>query len=179
MKFWLALTRLIDALNERVGRAAYWLVLLTVLISGVNAVMRYGFGLSSNAWLELQWYLFGAMFLLAAGYTLKHNGHVRIDVLHGRLSKRAQAWIDILGGLVILLPLCILMAWLAWHGLADSFQHSEMSPDSGGLLRWPVRALIPLGFLLLGLQAVSETIKRIAYLRGAIELPEERPREDV
>lgn len=179
MKFWLALSRLIDSLNERIGRAVYWLVLVTALISAVNAVMRYGFGLSSNAWLELQWYLFGAIFLLAAGYTLKHNGHVRIDVLHGRLSKRTRAWIDILGSFVILLPLCILMIWLAWHGLADSFRSGEVSPDSGGLVRWPVRALIPSGFLFLGLQAISEIIKRVGFLRGEGDLPDERPREDV
>src|SRR3989344_5521661 len=179
MKPWLVLAYRIDAVNERIGLAVRWLVLAATLISAANALARYGFNLSSNAWLEIQWYLFGAIFLLAAGYTLKHNGHVRIDVIYGRLSERTQAWIDLLGALLFLLPLCGLMVWLAWPGFVNSFQSGEMSPDAGGLIRWPVRLLIPLGFALLALQGVAEIIKRIAYLRGEGKLTREQPREEV
>jgi TRAP-type mannitol/chloroaromatic compound transport system permease small subunit len=179
MKALLALSRAIDVLNERVGQAVAWLVLATTLVSAANAGMRYAFGMSSNAWLELQWYLFAAIFLLAAGYTLKHNGHVRIDILYGRLSERAQAWIDLLGALVFLLPFSLLLVWFSWFGFADAWQHGEMSPDAGGLLRWPVRVLIPLGFALLALQGISESVKRIAFLRGQIPLILERPSEKV
>jgi TRAP-type mannitol/chloroaromatic compound transport system permease small subunit len=179
MKFWLTLSHVIDAINERVGRALRWCVLIVTLVSAVNAVMRYGFGLSSNTWLELQWYLFAAIFLLAAGYTLKHNGHVRIDIFYGRLSERGRAWIDLLGALAFLLPLSLLLVWFSWPGFADAWRHGEMSPDAGGLLRWPVRLLIPLGFALLALQGVSEIIKRIAFLRGRITLAHEQPTENV
>jgi TRAP-type mannitol/chloroaromatic compound transport system permease small subunit len=175
----LGIARSIDAVNERVGRAVLWLVLAVTLISAANALMRYGFGMSSNAWLEIQWYLFGAIFLLAAGYTLKHNGHVRVDVLYGRWPPRARAWIDLLGAALFLLPLCVLMVWLSWHGFIESFQRGELSSDAGGLIRWPVRLLIPLGFALLGLQGVSELIKRVAFLRGQGELPHEPPMEEV
>ena len=179
MKTWIAIAKGIDAANERIGRAVLWLVLAVTLISAANALMRYGFGMSSNAWLEIQWYLFGAIFLLAAGYTLKHNGHVRIDVIYGRLSERTRAWIDLLGALLFLLPLCGLMVWLAWPGFVDSIQSGEISPDAGGLIRWPVRLLIPLGFALLALQGVAEIIKRIAFLRGQGKLPHETPMEEV
>jgi TRAP-type mannitol/chloroaromatic compound transport system permease small subunit len=179
MRLLLRFSRLFDALNERIGRAVLWLVLGATTISAVNAVARYGLGRSSNAWLEAQWYLFAAIFLLGAGYTLRHNGHVRIDVIYGRLSARARAWIDLLGGALFLLPLCALMVWLAWPGLIESLRVGETSPDAGGLIRWPVRLLIPLGFALLGLQGLSEIIKRIAFLRGQGELPQERPSEDV
>jgi len=175
----LGIARAIDAVNERIGRAVLWLVLAVTLISAVNALMRYGFGMSSNAWLEIQWYLFGAIFLLAAGYTLKHNGHVRVDVLYGRWPPRVRAWIDLLGAALFLLPLCVLMVWLSWHGFIESFQRGELSSDAGGLIRWPVRLLIPLGFALLGLQGVSELIKRVAFLRGQGELPHEPPMEEV
>jgi len=175
----LGIARAIDAVNERIGRAVLWLVLAVTLISAANALMRYGFGMSSNAWLEIQWYLFGAIFLLAAGYTLKHNGHVRVDVLYGRWPPRMRAWIDLLGAALFLLPLCVLMVWLSWHGFIESFQRGELSSDAGGLIRWPVRLLIPLGFALLGLQGVSELIKRVAFLRGQGELPHEPPMEEV
>jgi TRAP-type mannitol/chloroaromatic compound transport system permease small subunit len=173
----LALARAIDALNERIGRASMWLVLLATLISSGNAVMRYGFDLSSNAWLEIQWYLFGLIFLLGAGYTLKHNGHVRIDILYGRFSPRLQAWVDLLGGLLFLLPLCGLMAWMGWGGFSDSLAVSETSPDAGGLLRWPIKLAIPLGFALLFLQGVAETIKRAAFLIGHAPLAQEHAEE--
>ena len=179
MRFWIGIAKTIDATNERIGRAVLWLVLAVTLISAANALMRYGFGMSSNAWLEIQWYLFGAIFLLAAGYTLKHNGHVRVDVLYGRWPPRVRAWIDLLGAALFLLPLCVLMVWLSWHGFIESFQRDELSSDAGGLLRWPVRLLIPLGFALLGLQGVSELIKRVAFLRGQGELPHEPPMEEV
>jgi len=176
---WLTLSRMIDALNERVGRAVLWLVLIVTLISAGNALMRKGFDLSSNAWLEIQWYLFAALFLLAAGYTLKHNGHVRIDVIYARLQDRTRAWIDLVGGLLFLLPFCLLMVWLSWPGVVDAFVHGEVSPDAGGLIRWPVRLVVPLGFALLALQGLSEIIKRVGFLRGLIALPHEQATEEV
>jgi len=178
----LRVSRLIDRLNEIAGQLVYWLVLLAVLISAGNAIVRYGFSTSSNAWLEVQWYLFSAIFLLCAGYTLQRNQHVRIDVLSGRLSPRARAWIDIVGTLFALLPMAVIIGWLAWPEVVESYVRHEISGDAGGLIRWPVKALIPLGFLLLALQGVSELIKRIAFLRGLIPDPTTRPRhapEDV
>ena len=164
MNFLLALARRIDALNEAAGQAVKWLVLAATLISAGNAAMRYGFSVSSNAWLEIQWYLFALIFLFGAGYTLKHNGHVRIDILHGRFSPRTQAWIDLVGGLVALLPLCGLMVWMGWTDFAASWAVNETSPDAGGLLRWPIKLAIPLGFALLALQGIAEISKRAAFL---------------
>ena len=166
MRALLAFSRLIDYANERVGRAVAWLVLAAVLISAGNAVTRYALNLSSNAWLEVQWYLFSAIFLLAAGWALKRNAHVRIDVIAARLSPRSQAWIDVLGALFFLLPMAILIAYLSWPMFVQSWTGHEMSSDAGGLVRWPVKLLIPLGFALLALQGVSEIIKRVAFLRG-------------
>ncbi len=177
MKPLLTLARVIDALNERVGRGSMWLVLLATLISAGNAVMRYGFDHSSNAWLEIQWYLFGLIFLLGAGYTLKHNGHVRIDILHGRFSPRARAWVDLAGGLLFLLPLCGLLVWMGWEGFAASWAVNETSPDAGGLLRWPIKLAIPIGFALLLLQGLAEVIKRAAFLTGHGPMVEEHPEE--
>lgn len=167
MRHLLRASRAIDALNGWIGRGVYWLVLAAVAVSTVNALMRYSFSVSSNAWLELQWYLFGAIFLLGAGYTLKANGHVRIDLVSARLGPRAQAWIDIVGGLLFLLPMALLILYFSWPMFVDSYVTGEMSSDAGGLLRWPAKLLIPAGFALLVLQAVSEIIKRIAFLRGA------------
>ncbi len=161
MKF---IANLIDALNERVGRAAIWLVLLSALVSAGNASFRYLFGMSSNGMLEIQWYMFSLIFLLGAGYTLKHDGHVRIDVIYGRLSKRAQAVIDILGALFFLLPVSLFITKMSWDMALVSFQINEGSPDPGGLLRWPIKMAIPLGFALLSLQGISEIIKRILFL---------------
>lgn len=175
----LSLARLIDALTERVGRLVIWLVLVATLISAGNALARYVLGESSNAWLEIQWYLFGAMFLLAAGYTLKHNGHVRIDILYNRFGARGQAWIDLIGGVLFLLPMAILLAWLAWPMFLDAWLSHEMSPDAGGLVRWPVKLLLPLGFGLLALQGVAEVIKRLGVLSGHVTLPRESPEEEV
>ena len=179
MKTLLTLARLIDALTERVGRVAIWLVLIATLISAGNALSRYLLGESSNAWLEIQWYLFGGMFLLAAGYTLKHNGHVRIDILYNRFGPRGQAWIDLAGGLLFLLPMALLLMWLSWPMFHEAWVMHEMSPDAGGLVRWPVKLLLPAGFGLLALQGVAEVIKRIGVLSGPLVLPHEAPEDEV
>ena len=173
----LSISRLIDAVNGRIGRALYWLVLATVLISAANAVVRKAFNYSSNGLLEIQWYLFSAIFLLGAGYTLLRNEHVRIDVIAGRLSTRAQTWIDILGTIFFLLPMAVLIAWLAWPIFVDTYVRHEVSTNAGGLIIWPARLLMPIGFALLALQGVSELIKRIAFLRGLIPDPSEKPHE--
>ena len=167
MKFLMALSRLIDALNEHIGRAVYWLVLLAVVVSSANAAYRYLFRNSSNALLEIQWYLFALIFLLAAGYTLKHDGHVRVDIIYGRLSSRTQHWIDIFGGVFFLLTTSFTILWLSWPMVFASIAVNEHSPDAGGLLRWPIKLAIPLGFALLALQGVSEIIKKAAALCGA------------
>lgn len=174
MSLFLQLSRLIDVVNERIGRTIYWLVLVAVLVSAGNAIIRYALDTSSNAWLELQWYLFSAVFLLGAGYTLLHNEHVRIDVVFAHLSQRARAWIDLLGGIFFLLPMAIVIMALSWPILVDSYVRHEVSADAGGLLRWPVKFLIPVGFLLLSLQGLSEIIKRMAFLRGLISDPSEK-----
>jgi TRAP-type mannitol/chloroaromatic compound transport system permease small subunit len=179
LKALLACARLIDALTERVGRLVIWLVLVATLISAGNALARYALGESSNAWLEIQWYLFGAMFLLAAGYTLKHNGHVRIDIFYNRFGTRGQAWIDLLGGLLFLLPMAVLLTWLAWPMFLDALLTHEMSSDAVGLVRWPVKLLLSLGFSLLALQGVAEVIKRVGVLSGHFVLPYEAPEEEV
>ena len=167
----LKLSRLIDRLNAAVGRWVAWLVLAAVLVSAGNAVVRKLLNTSSNAFLEIQWYLFAAVFLLVAGDTLRRQAHVRIDVLSGRLSKRTQAWIDILGVLCFLMPLVVMVVSLSWPIVARAYTSGEMSNNAGGLIRWPVLALLPLGFALLGLQGLSELIKRVAWLRGLIADP--------
>jgi TRAP-type mannitol/chloroaromatic compound transport system permease small subunit len=174
----LAFARLIDGCTERIGRAVIWLVLVATLISAGNALARYALGESSNAWLEIQWYLFGALFLLAAGYTLKHNGHVRIDIFYNRLGPRGQAWIDLAGGLFFLLPMAVLLAWLSWPIFLDAWKTHELSPDAGGLVRWPVKLLLPAGFALLALQGLAEIIKRIGVLTGRLRLTQELPGEE-
>ena len=179
MKRLLAISSLIDNLNERIGRLVMWGVLAATLVASGNALAKHFLGQGSNAWLEAQWYLFGALFLLGAGYTLKHNGHVRIDALHQRLSDRTRAWIDLFGSLLFLLPFAGLLAWLSWALFAESWRIQEMSPDDGGLVRWPVKLLLPLGFGLLFLQGVSETIKRVGVLRGVHPPVEEKPAEEV
>lgn len=157
----------IDAVNERVGRTAIWLVLVVVLISAGNAISRFAFNLSSNAMLEIQWYLFSAIFLFCAAYVLKMNEHIRIDVIAGRLSDRAQNWIDVFGIIVFLLPMAIIIGYLSWPVFVNAWDSGELSPNPGGLVRWPVRLMVPIGFALLVLQAVSELIKRVAFLAGA------------
>lgn len=175
----LGLARFIDGLNERIGRFAMWLVLAAVLLSSGNALFRYGLNMSSNAWLEIQWYLFSGIFLLGAGYTLKHNGHVRIDILYGRFSAPTRAWIDLVGGLLFLLPAAGIIAWLGWAGFAEAYTIGEMSADAGGLPRWPIKLAIPVGFALLALQGISESIKRLAFLAGKGPLAEEAAEEVV
>lgn len=174
MKILLRLSALIDALNERVGRLSYWLILVMVLISAGNAGVRYAFNRSSNAWLEIQWYLFSAVFLFCAGYTLLHNQHVRIDVITGRMSGRARAWIDVLGTLFFLLPMAIAIMWMSWPVFVDAYQHDELSTNAGGLIVWPGRLMLPVGFFLLVLQGIAELIKRVAFLRGLIPDPTEK-----
>jgi TRAP-type mannitol/chloroaromatic compound transport system permease small subunit len=173
----LKLSRLIDALSSLLGRGAYWLVLLAVLISAGNAVMRKAFDMSSNAYLEIQWYLFSVIFLLCAGYTLLKNEHVRIDIVTGRFSAQTRAWIDIFGLVFFLFPTCYLFIDLGWPFVQTSFHQGEMSANPGGLIRWPVKLMVPVGFTLLALQGLSELIKRIAFLRGLIPDPLEKKQE--
>jgi TRAP-type mannitol/chloroaromatic compound transport system permease small subunit len=168
MRNLLRFAELIDVLNERIGKAVAWLGLLAVIVCTCNAVARYMFSMASNAWLELQWYFNSAVFLLIAGYALRRNEHVRIDVINGRLSPRVQAWIDILGGLFMLLPASLIIAWYSVPSLVNSFHIDEYSSDPGGLIRWPVRLLIPVAFGLLALQGVSEIIKRVGFLKGLV-----------
>ncbi len=165
----LSLSKIIDALNERIGLTISWALLLAVLICSGNALARYFLNASSNAWLEIQWYLFGAIFLLASSYTLKRNEHVRIDVITGHLSRRLQAWIDVFGFLLFMLPVTGLILYFAVPYAWESIRNQEVSSNAGGLIVWPAKALIPLGFLLLVLQAISELIKRIGFLAGKID----------
>ena len=171
MTLLLKLSQLIDWLTERVGKGAFWLVLVMTLISAGNAVVRFAFNYSSNGLLEIQWYLFAAVFLLCSPYTLQKNEHVRIDVLSGKLSPRGLAVIDIIGTLFFLLPMVVLVLWLSIPLVAESYKINEHSANAGGLLRWPVKVLLPLGFTLLALQGISELIKRIAFLQGLIADP--------
>ncbi|AOB31207.1 C4-dicarboxylate ABC transporter substrate-binding protein [Bordetella sp. H567] len=166
MQGWMALSRLIDAINLRVGRAVTWVTLLVVLVSAGNALVRKVLHTSSNAWLELQWYMFGAMFLLASGYTLLKNEHVRVDILSSRLSRRKQIWIEVFGVLFFLLPACMLILALSWPVFTESWLTHEQSSNSGGLVRWPVKLLIPAGFALLVLAGVSHLIKCVGFLLG-------------
>jgi len=167
----LTLSRVIDRFSEFVGRWLGWLVLAAVLISAANAIVRKAFNTSSNAYLEIQWYLFAAVFLLAAGYTMLRQGHVKIDVVAGRFSKRTQIWIDVIGLVFFVFPLVFTVIQLSWPLVVRAYVMNEYSSNAGGLIRWPVFALLPLGFILLGIQAVSELIKRVAFLRGLIPDP--------
>ena len=174
MKLLLRISHAIDVLNEKVGRSMTWLVLIMVLVSAANAVVRYLLSTSSNAWLELQWYLFAAVFLLCSGYTFLHNEHIRIDVVSSHFSGRTRVWIDILGTVLFLLPVSLYIMWLSWPIFVNAWVSGEISSNAGGLIRWPARLLVPLGFLLLSLQGISELIKRIAFLRGLIPDPTEK-----
>ncbi len=162
----LKLSQLIDWVNDKIGRATIWLVLVASLISAGNAFSRYGFNLSSNAMLEVQWYLFSAVFLLCSGYTFLRNEHVRIDLVSNRLSAKGRNWVDIVGIALFLLPVCYMIVSMSWPSFVESYVHNEQSSNAGGLVRWPVRLLIPIGFMLLGLQAFSELIKRLAFVTG-------------
>lgn len=173
----LSFSRLIDGLNEFVGRWLSWLVLAAVLISAGNAIVRKLFNVSSNAYLEIQWYLFAAVFLLAAGYTLLRQEHVRIDVISGRFSKRTQIWIDIVGICAFLLPFVIVATRLVWPVVISKFQSGEVSGNAGGLILWPAWALLPAGLALLGLQGVSELIKRVGFLKGLVPDPTKKKTE--
>jgi TRAP-type mannitol/chloroaromatic compound transport system permease small subunit len=172
--FLLRLSRVIDALNERIGKTMYWLILAAVLVSSGNATVRYIFSRSSNAWLELQWYLFSAVFILCAGYTLLRNEHIRIDIIIGRFPKRVRIWIDILGALFCLLPMTLIIMALSWPIFVDSFQRNEVSANAGGLLQWPFKLIVPVGFFLLALQGISEIIKRIGFLMGLAPDPAQK-----
>jgi TRAP-type mannitol/chloroaromatic compound transport system permease small subunit len=162
----LSFSRLIDGISERVGKTVLWLVLAAVVISAINAVVRKAFDIGSNAFLELQWYLFSAVFLLGASYTLLRQGHVKIDVILSRFSKRTQIWVDCFGIVFFLFPFCYKVITLVWPLVIGAYASGEMSENAGGLMRWPVYALVPLGFALLWLQGVSELIKRLGYLKG-------------
>ena len=167
----IALSRLIDRITDTIGKSVSWLILVAILAAAANAVVRKVFNTSSNAWLELQWYLFGAAFLLAAAYTLKQNEHIRIDILYGALSRRKQHWIDLFGHVVFLMPMVCLMIWLLVPYALMSFRSGEMSTNSGGLIIWPAKALLLVGFVLLFFQGLSEIIKKIAVMRGLIDDP--------
>lgn len=168
----LRFARAIDRLNALIGRGVAWLGLAAVLICAAAASARYGLNIGSNAWLEIQWYLNAAVFLLVAGYTLRRQEHVRIDVIFGRLPPRVQAWIEILGGIFMLLPAALIIGWYSWPSLVNSWDIQEYSSDPGGLIRWPVRLLIPVSFALLALQGLSEIIKRIGFLKGLVAASE-------
>jgi TRAP-type mannitol/chloroaromatic compound transport system permease small subunit len=167
----LGYSKVVDAFNERVGRFIRWLVLAAVLISAGNAILRKAFNIGSNAWLEIQWYLFAGVFMLGAGYAFLRNVHVRIDFISSKLSKRTNAVIDVIGIVVFLIPLCLILIRLSWPFFVNAWNTGEVSSNAGGLIRWPVYLLVPLGFSILLAQALSELIKRIAFLRGVIPEP--------
>lgn len=174
MRFWLRIASGIDRFSEWTGRAVYWLTLAMVFVGAFNAIARYldryvGLGLSSNTYIELQWYMFSLVFLLGAAYTLRHDAHVRVDVLYGRLSRRGRAWVDLLGTVLLLIPFCLLVLWTSWPTVHNAWAVREMSPDPGGLPRYPIKTVIPLAFLLLLVQGVSMLIKQIAVLKEGRE----------
>ncbi len=171
MRVLLGISKVIDRVNEFIGKAVSWLILVSILISAGNAVIRKMFNESSNAWLELQWYLFGAAFLLAAAYTLKQNEHIRVDLVYGHLSRRAQHWIDLLGHIVFLMPFALLMVFYLFPYAVLSFRSGEMSTNAGGLIIWPAKAMLLIGFFLLAWQGVSEIIKKIAVMLGNMDDP--------
>jgi TRAP-type mannitol/chloroaromatic compound transport system permease small subunit len=173
----LKLSQLIDAMNDYLGRAASWMVLGACLISAANAMSRYAFDLSSNAWLEIQWYLFAAIVMLGASYTLRMNEHVRVDIVYTHLSERGKEWLDLVGTAVFLVPSMLVIAYYSWPFFMQSWEVQEISGNAGGLIRWPVKILVPIGFTLVAIQGISEIIKRAAALRGwtRFETHYERP----
>ncbi|MCC8428280.1 TRAP transporter small permease subunit [Reyranella aquatilis] len=179
MRSLLSFSALIDALNEKIGNVCNWLVLLACVVSAGNAMVRYAYDSSSNAWLEVQWYMFAVIVMFGASYTMKRNEHVRVDILYMTLSRRGQLWIDILGALFFLLPTCAILAWLSWPFFMQSYNVYEHSSNAGGLLRWPIKLVLPVGFALVALQGISELIKRVAFLNGyavdSLEAHYERP----
>ncbi len=178
MHAWLRLATAIDRVNEVIGRLVYWFILAMVLVGSYNAVARYldrytGLGLSSNTYLELQWYMFSLVFLLGAAYTLRHNAHVRVDVLYARLSPKGRAWINLLGTVLFLLPFCVVMLWASWPVVRESWALLETSPDPGGLPRYPIKTVLPLAFLLLMIQGIAMGIRQVAVLRGVLPDPDD------
>ena len=173
MNFLLSISRGIDAVQERFGKALMWLILAAVLVSSVNAIIRFALSRSSNAWLELQWYLFSAVFLLGAGYTLLKNEHIKIDIVNSRLPHGVRNYIELVGHVLFLLPMCLVMIVTSLPYFWRSFAGSEMSVNAGGLIVWPAKLIIPVGFTILLIQGVSEFIKRIAVMRGMIPDPHE------
>lgn len=171
MKPLLSFSSLIDELNHKIGSICDWLVLLACIVSGGNAMVRYAYDSSSNAWLEVQWYMFGVIIMFGASYTLRRNEHVRVDIIYMQLSERGQLWVDVIGTVLFLMPMCLLLAWLSWPFFIQSWNVGEHSSNAGGLLRWPIKLIMPVGFTLVFLQGVSEFIKRLAALRG-IRVPE-------
>ena len=175
----LKFSAIIDVVNEKIGVFCNWLVLLACLVSGGNAMVRYAYDTSSNAWLEVQWYMFAIIVMFGAAYTLKRNEHVRVDLLYMTLSRRGQLWIDILGTLIFLVPTCLILAWLSWPFFMQAYNVNEHSSNAGGLLRWPIKIVLPVGFVLVSLQGLSELIKRVAFLNGhpveSLEAHYERP----
>ncbi|MCA1370100.1 TRAP transporter small permease subunit [Bradyrhizobium sp. BRP14] len=171
MKPLLGFSRLIDAVTEKIGKAVAWLILVAVLVSAGNAVIRKAFNISSNAWLEAQWYLFGAAFMFAAAYTLSQNEHIRIDIVYGMFSRRVQHWIDLFGHVFFLMPFVLLMLYYLVPYVRMSYVSGEVSSSAGGLIIWPAKAILPIGFILLALQGVSEIIKKIAIMTGNMDDP--------
>jgi len=173
----LSLSNAIDLLNEKLGNICNFLILAACVVSAGNAMIRYAFGYSSNAWLELQWYMFAVVIMFGASYTFKRNEHVRVEILYLMLSERGQLWLDMIGTLFFLIPSCLLLAYLSWPFFHQAYAVGEISSNAGGLIRWPIKFVIPAGFVLLALQGVSEVIKRIAALQGyvVIDAKYERP----
>ena len=177
MRRLLRISDAIDRLNERIGGLCNWLVLAACIVSAANAMIRYAFSYSSNGYLELQWYMFAILVMFGASYTFRRNEHVRVEILYVMLSERGQLWLDLIGTLFFLIPSCLLLSYLSWPFFADSYHTLEMSGNAGGLVRWPIKAVLPAGFALLALQGFSEVIKRIAALQGevTIDAKYERP----
>src|ERR1700761_3259704 len=164
----LALSQAIDQLNEKIGYVCNLLVLLACLVSAGNAMIRYAFSYSSNGWLEAQWYMFTILVMFGASYTFKRNEHVRVEILYLMLSERGQLWLDLIGTLCFLIPACLLLSYLSWPFFYQAYAVGEISSNAGGLVRWPIKFVIPSGFVMLALQGVSEVIKRIAALKGYV-----------
>lgn len=173
----LALSTAIDLLNQKLGDICNFLILAACVVSAGNAMIRYAFGYSSNAWLEMQWYMFAVVVMFGASYTFKRNEHVRVEILYLMLSERGQLWLDLIGTLCFLIPSCLLLAYLSWPFFYQAYAVGELSSNAGGLIRWPIKFVVPAGFVLLALQGASEVIKRIAALRGyvVIDAKYERP----
>jgi TRAP-type mannitol/chloroaromatic compound transport system permease small subunit len=175
VKSLLSISRSIDWCTERIGRSLYWLLLVAVIISTLNAIIRKAFDMSSNGYLEAQWYLFAAVFMLGSGYVFLHDQHVRIDVVAGKWKRKTQVWVDVVGIIAFLLPLCVFVIYTSIPSLMLAFNSKEVSANPGGLIRWPLYALVPIGFSLLAIQSVSELFKRLAFLTGHAPDPHEKP----